>query len=1266
MLAEGLTPERRPRIRFALSAVGDRWEHIAWAVLIAAIVAAVFLNDRGLVALDTQPELYFAPGRTLVQSLFAWEASPFLGQAGFNAGIAPVAAVILLIRSFGAQAWLAIRIVRVILVIAAAYGAARLFDHLAGPPRRPIGRLAAALLYVANPYVIVSAVSLPVMLPYAVFPWLMLAFGRSVDSPASWKRPAAFAMAFFVMGGLNAGIVNFFLLLGVPAYVLYERIGRRVGWTALARATAKCLGLAILVSLYWIIPTLLARGSGSTIAITTERPEDVSSTSSYAESLRLLGVWPLYGRQGATPFLPKAVPYVTSLIVVVVTFSVPLFAALSAAVSRARARALAATLLVIGVPVMVGLFPPQSSPPFGRLLRYVFDNVPGAIGFRTTNKVGALVVLGFVLLLALGVAEVAVLVRRWRWWGKGLLVVLALGLVAVMAFPAWSGDLYPDPWKEIPPYWTRAAHDVNGGSASTRVLLLPGETFANYRWGKRGPTDLTDALFSRRSVLRVSVPAGSAFAANYLAAMDIPLNDGTYRKGMLPTLARYLGAANVLVRNDMTWEAWGGVRPSDLAQQIDEPGLTLIRSFGSPGENTTSPGGPGLPGSGRAKDAALPPLSLYAVAASQPIVRAEPVTGSVLIDGDNFGLPAMADFGLLAGTPPFRLMGSMTVDDLTQALRDGTTIVLTDSNRRRTYNFRRTGRDFSPTLPPDASLGSETDLTFRLFRNDPDTQTVALLDGARSVAAAGLGASSNVPRNLPAFAFDGDSQTAWLTGAFGRVLGQRITIQFDTPVDVSSVTLRPVAGEGRRISKVRITAGRVSTTADVPRGELTVAIPPTRTPSLTVQITGVQGEGVNPVGFWEIGIPGVQVSTVARLPLTFSKLAAQLSPDDRARLAATPIDIVLVRQSGSPTTSADDEEPLLDREFTLPAAREFALLGVASLSSHLPDSAVDRLAGVPQTIVADSSSRFEDRVQNRASSALDGDPRTAWIPNTTQAGEYIDVTFPTQTLDRIVVSQAGPSGGAAAYISEADLSLDGGPARKVSLTAGDTELQFPPQTVSRVRLTVRKTGGLGGVVRINELGLGTVHVEPTTGATPLQGCVGMLQIDGTDVPIQLPGTLGQLNGDIPFTVRPCGDRTVELAEGSHHIRAEPGWDVNLLRLTSPGLEASTVPPPGPRLTVVSSTPTRMVIQAPAAPSPYYLVLGQGYDRRWTAAMDGRSLGPPILVDGYSVGWRVEDAGRPHVFVAEFAPQRYLTLGLVLSAVGVMLVLTLLFWRRRSA
>jgi arabinofuranan 3-O-arabinosyltransferase len=241
---------------------------------------------------------------------------------------------------------------------------------------------------------------------------------------------------------------------------------------------------------------------------------------------------------------------------------------------------------------MVGLFPPTAPSPFGRLLRAAFEDVPGAIAFRTTNKAGALVALAYALLFGFGGAE---LLRRanprlplafpWRAaLAGGAAVVLA---VAVM--PAWTGGLYPLRYL-IPDYWRQLTRDVNAGPAGSRVLLAPGTSNVAYRWGMEGPDDLNLSLFSRPSVVRTTVPNGSIEQTNFLAAMDIPVNSGAADPDVVGAMARYLGVGDVVVRNDLRWETFGGTRPSQVAAGLaGSQTLRLVGSYGRPGQNTIAP-----------------------------------------------------------------------------------------------------------------------------------------------------------------------------------------------------------------------------------------------------------------------------------------------------------------------------------------------------------------------------------------------------------------------------------------------------------------------------------------------------------------------------------------------------------------------------------------------------------------------------------------------------------------------------------------------------
>jgi len=1264
------------RARYELRRLASRTELIAYLVIGLALLLALLVGSWGWLTQDTRPELYLAPARALRATLQTWRPDPYLGQPNFDAGTAPMALVIWMIRSLGAPAWMAVRLWRWLLLVVAGAGAALLYHSVTEGDQGPgggatrsdgVGRVVAALVYAVNPYAVVGGATTPILWPYALLPWMLLALAKAVREPRSWVGPAAFALAVFAMGGTNAGVVPLLMLVAVPCYLIWVRLVRRLPWRSLVGPALRCLGLALLVSLYWLVPALSARESAAAIAFNSEKPLDVAAVSSYAETLRGLGLWLTYGRSSDQVFTPAFAGYVTNPLILLASFAFPLTAAVAALRSRSRARALAALLLAVAVPVMVGLFPTTGPPtPFARLLARAFDHVPGAIAFRTTNKAGALTALAIALLIALGAARSAERLRDRRPLARLLVPVGAVVVLVAGTLPFWTGG-YAARGSHLPGYWQQAAADLNAGRADSRVLFLPGEVQSDYRWGLQGPDDLNEALLSRPSVLRSTAPNGSDLQSNFLAALDVPLASGVPSNGTVSAMARYLGVNEVLVRNDLTWER-SGVRPSVLAQGLaTDPNLHLERSYGRAGENTIAPDVP--------NQEPLAPLQTYAISGSRPIVRAEPVGGALLVDGDSFALPSLASVGLLAGQPAFRLLGSVTPDDAAIALDDGARIVLTDANRRRAWDLHHIDAGWSPTLPADQSLAGSS--TLSLF-GDPSMQTVTELEGASSVSATSEGTVFGlVPWGKATAAFDGDPHTAWLTGNFGAAIGQSITLRLTHPVKLGHLTLRPVLGGPVQIGSVRIHLDSGSVDAPVPAQSVTeVRFPSTTTQSITVEITGTRGgPGLNPVGFWEIGVPGVQVTEIARLPERIHQITDELDAGGRARLDATPLDVVLTRQAGDPSTSSDDEERAMNRQFWLPDTRSFAVSGRAGAGPDLPEPVVDQLAGAPTSIVATSSSRLFDSIDARASAALDGNLDTAWIPGGDHngEGEWIDLRVPAQTVNSITVVQAIPKALKGARVAtEGELSLNGGKPISVQLHEGVVNIPVPPQPIQRLRLTLTKVAGLGSQVRISEIRIGNVHMPTVNDATTkLHGCVEVARVDGKPLTVTLKGTLQQLSKGASLPVAACDEQRLSLAPGEHQLRSSPGWLIDLLHLTSlaspgkgvtgAGVGSGTetgAPASAPRLTVTSSSATRTSISSETGNGPWYLVLGQGYDPRWHATMDGQALGPPIVIDGYSVGWRITSPG-PHQITVQFGPQRQADLALDASLAGLAVVVALL-------
>ena len=268
--------------------------------------------------------------------------------------------------------------------------------------------------------------------------------------------------------------------------------------------------------------------------------------------------------------------------------------------------------------------------------------------------------------------------------------------------------------------------------------------------------------------------------------------------------------------------------------------------------------------------------------------------------------------------------------------------------------------------------------------------------------------------------------------------------------------------------------------------------------------------------------------------------------------------MVLTRAAGEAGDRFHDEERVLDRELWLPAARDFAVAGLAAAGPGLPDPVVDRLAGASGRVVASSSSRFFDEVGARASQALDGDPDSAWVPDGRGPGEWIELRLPGERLDHVDVLQSVPKGlvGVDA-ITAAEVSVNGGKPFLVGLKQGETRVDFPAAKVRRLRLTIDKVAGLGGQVRVSELRAGRARIPAAPRSRRLGGCVELATVDGEPLQVRLDGTVGDLAarpgrcrsagaagrcGSPPATTGSAPARAGwSTCSGSPHRPRRPGW-----------------------------------------------------------------------------------------------------------------------------
>lgn len=1113
----------------------ERWTLV---VLGAVLVAVTFANSWGQFAPDTKPDLYFAPGRFLNGTLSAW--LPDLGQAGrgnFNTGMAPVAVVIYVLRALGLAPWVAVRVWRLGFLFLAAWGIRRYFHDLMDGHTNRLGRTAVTVLYVANAFVITQGNTTPELLPYALLPWLLLAHRRSMAAPRSWRRAALFALAFFAMTGMNAGVVPLFLVLAVPCQMAASHVVDHIPWRDLGRSLWRCITMSVGVSLYWLLPTALASGTGAGIAAATESPRAVALTTSYAEAGRLLGHWPVYGRFGARLYEPSYVSYITSPWVVTATFLVLVGAAFSVwwvGRARRRVRVTAGLLLAVAVPIEVGLFPPDHMSVVGQAIDKVFAAVPATLAFRTTSKIGPLVVLALVLCVGIGAVEASKRSRSWHPAARYASALLATAVVAGSVYPALSNQLYDSAWT-VPSYWKQAAITLNSApdADTSRVLAVPGGAGGNYRWGMRSPDDVFPSLFVRNVVSHTTVAGEGDTAANLMAGVDGPLNDGTLAPGAVSVLSRYLGASQVLVRNDTRYEELQGGSPATITSAVKtDGGLRRVATFGRTGESVERTD---LARSDQQADLRVHPLEQYAVTDPVPTIRAEAAPGALLVDGDGFALPDLARTGLLDGRRPFRLMGELDATSLKRSLDDGAGVVLTDTNRRRTWNLNRLTDAFSNTQPAEADVHAGEGPTLTLYPDRTETQTVTRLENVARIDASPLDFGVHA-YGKPQMAFDADPSTRWNAGPFGTARGKHLTVVFNQPRPVSQVSVAAANDSPARVTQVAVEAGGQQRLVDIrPGGGALATFPNVEASAVTVTITAVS-PGDNPVGLASIDIPGMVATEVARLPTTFTNLFAELDGPTRAKVAEQPLDVLFTRQAASTESPDADEERALNREFSLPVRRTFSFSATVRSLGDVPTAVSAAWAAAPS-------------------------PETAPCA---QVG----------TLDDVPV------------LVRPDRSVRGLP---------------PGQPISLQRC----------------------DPGPTAGANPASAAAN----------------------------------TINLGVGVHQLRSSQRWLVGSVRLSSKGT-APSARQSGPAVRVVAHDDTHARLQVPATGQPFYLVTGQAFDPRWQATANGASLGPPALLDGYSVGWRLPPGGARRVDVV-FGPQRYLRLSFALSIAVLVGIVTLL-------
>ena len=705
-------------------------------------------------------------------------------------------------------------------------------------------------------------------------------------------------------------------------------------------------------------------------------------------------------------------------------------------------------------------------------------------------------------------------------------------------------------------------------------------------------------------------------------------------------------------------------------------------------------------------------------------MQAKAASRSLVIAGDGDGTVDASETGLLAQDPLVFYSAGFGKD--TQALRDqvdrGATLVVTDSNRDRARRWSTVTDTVGYTEGPGSHPLTEdlTDSRLDLFPDaPPGSYTTTKLVGVKGVAASNYGNPITYnPEDRAADAFDGDLDTAWRTGAFDDVSGDRIRVVLDHPITTDHVNLVQVLKKPneRYITHADLTFDGGSTVpADLgaasrrPAGQ-TVTFPTRtfRTFEITIRDTNL-GQvlnygGVSPVGFAEIRLrddqPGarpVRVREIVQMPTDLLRAVGDAS-------LQRSLVVLMNRERVIPVPPRSDPELALSRSFVLPTARSFGVGSEVGLAPNLADDHLDRLLGYDGPVVASSSARLSGAPEDRASAALDHDPTTAWVTPFSDVNQTITVKVPEPiTLDRLNLQVVAD--GRHSVPTKIEVRSDTGEHATVDLPAISDEaaadavvaapVSFPPVTGSEFKVKVLDVRpvttrewycecDITMPVGIAELGMSGVPPVQVPDRLPGDCREDLVTIDGRPVPARVVGTTADALALRPLDLVSCtgsGVPEVALNAGTHVVQTargdRAGFDVNRLALASEsggaawtsfdadgalvGTGAPATDASAPKLVVTSSGRTKTKVRITGATKPFWLVMGQSSNAGWRATVDGKELGESTLTDAYANGWlvRPDAAGGAIEATMEWVPQRTVNRAIALSIVGVLACLGIL-------
>lgn len=925
-----------------------QWRYRMWPIsAVFALIASVtvFASSSGRYVADNRFEQFNDPAQRLTRQFAIWDWTRSLGGAREDAwtGLNVLSAVP---HSLGFPAWATQRLTHVMLLVAMATGAVmvlRIFRQQIGLEHFLAGTLAAFGPFSASFLLPSSLYSMA-----AVCPWLIVAVirGTTERHPWRWAAIVAIIVALASNPDIPGLLYNLLAVVAASTFVVASRRAsarRVVGWLSITAVLTLATSTWMLAKTYFGLSVLRGRLQESELVATA------AVTSSWSESIRGLGNWLSYfawagnARKTATDVL------LTNSLVVLATFAVPVAAFAVLALSRRRWTWFLGALAILSLTFTVGGYGDPTPTPFGGWWLGMMERVEALSSFRNTYKAGAGLVIATSILAALAVTgsrdAVARVSRRWR----AVPVVISLAIVGACIAPFATTSVF-EPNREAgttPAYWSAAFEFLDRLPEQGRTLFLPATTATRYRWGFVGD-DIIDAGLSRPHATATGVPSSPPIANDAVETITMLAQAPNYRPGVLGAFARRLGITEIVIRNDINWQAMRLPRPTAFDGVRTDPDFEFLAQFGDEGENTTYPGDAT---DDVETERGLPPIEVYRLRGSTSPVRIERPARPIVVAGSTSSWPRIWTDAAI--TQPIVSSGAVTDEQLRDLLAVGAGVVITDSARMRLRVLQDYEGVYSYTVNLDEELDRPPTL---LYSARPEAHSFTWYPDATSISAEGIASSLVTVGRRPALAFDGDPDTSWLEPwQFARG-GARLRVELRDPTALGAVSITAATlPDGTALARqVRVELDDNSTRDVVlgSDGRGSIDLTGATTSSLVIRIVGFD-IGQPLVGLSEIEFAGVDLREHVHVPTDVtahafsdpdSQVAALVSAAPTTYLFARSTRFQISEQSTEPNLLLDEERSIL-RRFSVARPGGYSVGGRFRLTERVSEATIRALVG---------------------------------------------------------------------------------------------------------------------------------------------------------------------------------------------------------------------------------------------------------------------------------------------------------------------------------